>query len=213
MNVRRRRRSRIDLGRPWRNLDYLVVDLETTGLNLRRDAIASYGAVVIHDGRIITAADTYGLVRPSRAMSAESVTVHALRPADVADAPPLAEAVETLDGLLTDRILVAHAAWIEQSFLSRAFRRCGKKLRCNIIDTAAMARKANAAVAACRGEPNLERLAEELGLPVVSPHHALGDAITTAQVFLALASRLAQRGYATGRDFVDLTAGDGLLRR
>lgn len=201
------------LTRPWRDVEYVVVDLETTGLDLKRDAIASYGAVVIRGGRMVTAEDTYGLVRPDCAMSPESVTVHALRPADVAGAPPLAAAVATLDGLLADRTLVAHAAWIEESFLTRAFRTCGKTLRCKVIDTAAMARAAGMGPDRCPAEPDLERLAEELGLPVVSPHHALGDAITTAQVFLALASRLARRGYRTARDFVELTAADRALRR
>jgi DNA polymerase-3 subunit epsilon len=56
-------------------------------------------------------------------------------------------------------------------------------------------------------------LATELHLPVDSPHHALGDAITTARVFLALAARLARRGYETARDFVDLTTADSALRR
>ncbi len=40
-----------------------------------------------------------------------------------------------------------------------------------------------------------------------------GTTITAAQVFLALAARLACRGYRTARDFVDLTAGDDLLHR
>ena len=44
-----------------------------------------------------------------------------------------------------------------------------------------------------------------LGLPVVAPHHALGDAITTAQLFLALTARLGRLGYRNARDFVDLS--------
>jgi DNA polymerase-3 subunit epsilon len=63
------------------------------------------------------------------------------------------------------------------------------------------------------GEPDLERLATELRVPVDSPHHALGDAITTAHVFLVLAARLARRGYATARDFIDLTTADSSLRQ
>ncbi len=39
----------------------------------------------------------------------------------------------------------------------------------------------------------------------------VGDATTTAQVFLALMSRLGRLGYSTARDFVDLTDGDRAL--
>ena len=74
-----------------------------------------------------------------------------------------------------------------------------------------MARAAHLGCVPRRGEPSLECLAEELRLPVLSPHHALGDARTTAQVFLALASRLDTRGYHRARDFVDLTTGDDIL--
>ena len=214
MTLRSLFRRRVDpFNVPWRTVDYVVVDLETTGLDLRRDAIASYGATVIEDGRMIAARNVYGLVRPDCALSAKSITIHTLRPADVADAPPLSDAVEILDALLTDRVLVAHAAWIEQSFLSRAFRAHGKRLRCKVIDTAAMARAAGFVASHARGEPDLERLATQLGLPVDTPHHALGDAITTAQIFLALVARLAPGGYQTARALIDLTTADATARR
>jgi DNA polymerase-3 subunit epsilon len=196
------------MSRPWREVEYVVVDLETTGLDLRHDTIASYGAVVIRDGRMIVAEDRYELVCTTCDMDPASVAVHTLRPADVADAPPLSEAVAVLQSLLDQRVLVAHAAWIEQAFLARAFGENTATLRSPIIDTAALARAAGRAPKNSRSEPDLEVLADELRLPVVSPHHALGDAITTAQVFLALAAQLGLRGYASARDFIDVTTGD-----
>ena len=209
----RRRRSPGIFDRPWRDIDYAVVDLETTGLDLKRDTIASYEIAVIHGGRMLAAKNTYGLVRPECPMSAESITVHALRPADLVEAPPLSHAVSALEVALTERVLIAHAAWVERAFLTRAFTQQGKELTCRIIDTAAMARAAGLDVGRGRGEPDLEWLATELRLPVVSPHHALGDAITTGYVFLALAARLGKRGYETARDFIDLTDADRSLRR
>jgi DNA polymerase III subunit epsilon len=191
----------------------VVVDVETTGLDLKRDAIASYGAVVIRDGRIVVAENTYGLVCPNCEITAESIAVHTLRRADVADAPPLSQAVTVLDTLLRSRVLVAHAAWIERAFLTRAFAEHGTRLRSPTIDTAALARAAGIAPRIGRNEPDLEWLAGAVGLPAVAPHHALGDAITTAQVFLALTARLDRLGYRNARDFVDLTTGDGSLNR
>lgn len=96
---------------------------------------------------------------------------------------------------------MAHAAWVEQAFLRRAFRANRKALRCAVIDTAAMARAAGLAERS-RAEPNLGGLAGGCGC-VVSPHHALGDAITAAEVFLALATRLSRRIYHTARDLID----------
>jgi DNA polymerase-3 subunit epsilon len=122
MSRRWRRSHRIDgLDRPWREIDYVVVDLETTGLDRSRDAIASYGATVIHNGRMVAAHNIYGLVRPECAVSAKSITIHALRPADLAEAPSLSAAVEVLHGI-DRRSGPDCAAWIEQAFLSPAFR-------------------------------------------------------------------------------------------
>ena len=201
------------LARPWREAEYVVVDVEATGLDLKRDAIASYGAVVIRDGRIVVSENTYGLVSAGCEMTAASTAVHTLRRVDIADAPPLAQAVAILDTLLKNRILVAHAAWIEQAFLSRAFAAYGGALCCPVIDTAALARADGIAPRSSRRDPDLEWLAESIGLPPVSPHHALGDAITTAQVFLALTSRLGRLGYSKASDFVDLTKGDRVLAK
>ena len=211
MTSRWRTRRQRPLATPWRNLEYVVVDLETTGLDLRRDAIASYGAVVVRDGRIVVAENVYGLVCPTREMTAEAIAVHTLRRADLADAPPLSHAVTILEALLRDRILVAHAAWIEKAFLTRAFAEHDVTLSSPIIDTAALARADGLVPRAMRGEPDLEWLAGELGLPAVTPHHALGDAITTAQTFLALTSRLSRLGYSNASDFVELSDGDRAL--
>jgi DNA polymerase-3 subunit epsilon len=175
---------------PWRQAEFVVVDLETTGLHLRRDDIVSYGAVLVREGRVLAGRHVYGLVRPRRGLSESSIMVHGLRTVDLVDAPPLKDCVRRLTGLLDGRVLVAHAAWVEQAFLNRAFAEHGTRLRGPIVDTAALAREARVALAGREGEPSLERLARGLKLPVHTPHHALGDALTTAGVFLALVSRL-----------------------
>jgi len=78
---------------------------------------------------------------------------------------------------------------VELAFLERILSRRRLKPPRLVIDTAALARAA--AMAPLRGpEPSLEELCSKLGLPVHTPHHALGDAVNTAQVFVALAYRV-----------------------
>jgi DNA polymerase-3 subunit epsilon len=98
--------------------------------------------------------------------------------------------VDLLLGALTGRVLVAHAAWVERAFLRRAFRTRQVPAPAVVVDTAALARAAGLIAASASAEPSLELLARDLGLPVHEPHHALGDALTTAEVFLVLATRL-----------------------
>jgi DNA polymerase-3 subunit epsilon len=178
------------LDRPWREAEFVVVDLETTGLHLRRDDIVSYGAVLVRSGRAHIGSHVYGLVRPRQELSEASITVHGLRRVDLVDAPSLEDCVGRLADLLDGRVLVAHAAWVEQAFLNRAFTEHGLRLDGPIVDTAALAREARVSLAGAECEPSLERLARGLKLPVHTPHHALGDALTTAGVLLALVSRL-----------------------
>lgn len=175
---------------PWRAAEFCVVDVETTGLDLRRDEIIAYGAVIVTRARIPCDRIAYGLVRPSRPVSVPALTVHGLRNADLADAPAIEQVVNDLVDLLTGRVLVAHAAWVERAFLNRALRPRGIRLGPATVDTAALLRACRLADRDAAAEPNLEAASHRLGLPVHTPHHALGDAFTTAQLFLALATRL-----------------------
>jgi DNA polymerase-3 subunit epsilon len=95
---------------------------------------------------------------------------------------------------LTGRVLIAHAAWVERGFLQAALKPAGLRLAEPILDTASLANEVLALPGLAKGEaPPLADVARQLGLPVHSPHTAEGDALTTAQLFLALATRLDRR--------------------
>lgn len=175
--------------RSWRDDELWVVDLETTGLNLRSDKIISYGAIPIHHGRILMARATYGLVHIAEAVPAPSACIHGIRTQDLAAAPPIKDAVAQLHTLIGDRPIIAHYAVIERTLLRRAYRGCGRRLTNQFIDTAPLAARA-LQVQIKDGAISLEYAANKIGVPVHTPHHALGDAVTTANLFLALASRL-----------------------
>ncbi len=192
------------LDRPWREAVLCVVDLETTGLHLRRDEVVAYGAVVVRDGRVVVGEAVEGLVRPSPTASTEAVTIHGLVPGRLAGAPTPHHAAEVLAATLTGRALVAHAAWVETAFLRPLLALAGARLDGPVIDTAALAR-ATAVAPRGEGEPPLDGLAERLGLPGHARHDALGDALTTAEVLLALATRLDRREPQTIRSLAALT--------
>jgi DNA polymerase-3 subunit epsilon len=184
------RLSTPDRRTPWREAEFCVLDLETTGLDLRRDDIVSYGAAIVRHARIPCGEVVYRQVRPARPVSASAVSVHSLRAADLAGAPPIDDVLDEVIGLLSGRVLVAHAAWVERAFLNRALRARGRRLGRLVIDTAALLRATRLVDSDTGREPNLETAAERLGLPVHTPHHALGDAFTTAQLLLVLATRM-----------------------
>jgi DNA polymerase-3 subunit epsilon len=179
---------------PWREARYAVVDLETTGLEPDVDEIISFASLPIDAGRVAIGAARTLTIRPTRMPGAETIRIHGLRPKDLSEAPELIAVLDPILEALTGRALVAHAAWVERGFLAAALAEAGVRLRGPIVDTAALFRRAERAdTTDDESAVPLSHAARELGLPVHRPHHADGDALTTAQLFLALATRLDAR--------------------
>lgn len=176
---------------PWRSARWCSLDFELTGLDPVRDEIISFGAIPIEDGRLQLSRAVSGLVRPEGEIGEASIPVHGIRAADLAEAPSLSEALETLLPALTGAILVAHTASVERVFLGNGLRKHGLRLRGPIVDTEILGIVwLHEREQRLRTRISLGELAAELGLPADRPHDALGDALTTAQAFIALAAHL-----------------------
>lgn len=174
----------------WRNASYCAIDLETTGLDLGADEIVAIGAAHIRLGRIATEENFYREVRPFGLPSVQSVRIHGLRASDLQDARPIKEVGSELLAEMEGEILIAHAAWMERAFLRRQISASTFPKSKSMIDTAGLARALGYATQEGEHEPSLEFLARRLHLPVYAPHNALGDALTTGVLFLALATEL-----------------------
>jgi DNA polymerase III subunit epsilon len=183
------------VSRSWRAARFLVVDVETTGLDPARDEIVSFAGLPVEHGRVLTAAAVGGLVHPDAAPAPASMKIHGLRAVDLATAPGAAEALAPLAVAMRGRTPVAHAAWVERAFLRRPLRALGTRMPRRMVDTALLWRLL--CIQRGDGDPGwcaLSTVAEGLGLPAHRPHVAEGDALTTAQAFLALATHLEERG-------------------
>ncbi len=176
---------------PWREASWCVVDLELSGLDPGQHEIVSFGALPVESGRVQLHHAVTGLARPVGVLSESSIRVHGMRAADLADAPPLDEAIVPLLEAMTGRILVAHAAGVERAFLGPALRQQGVKLRGPVLDTITLGQVwLHERDGSSPPWVSLTALAGLLGLPAERPHDALGDALTTAQIFIALATHL-----------------------
>lgn len=177
---------------PWREADYAVVDLELTGLDPERDEIISFATIPVVEGRVLPGRLRYRLIRPRHMPDGETIRIHGLREVDLIRAPRLEEVFGHLRDAIAGRVLVAHVASVEEEFLGAAFRSRGLSLESPVLDTDAL----YAELRRLRGESPRRRpvalaeLARSLNLPVHRPHHADGDALTAAQVFVALATLL-----------------------
>ncbi len=186
--------------RSWRAATFAALDFEATGLDPRVDEIVSFGVVPVGEGRVVLSETSYREVAPSRASGGRAVAVHELRSADLALAPPIAAVRGELASALAGRVLLAWVADVEIAFLRRIFGGSERAWRRRTVDVWRL----SMAVDRLEGRPVKERrtlagTCVHFGVPVEDEHHALDDALMTAEVFLVLASRMEARGLPTLR--------------
>lgn len=181
---------------PWRQARFAVVDVETTGLDPQVDSVLSVAVVPVDRGRIVVGSALYRTVRPAAPPGRESILIHGIRPVEAEAADDPEHVVDALVAALDDRVLVAHVARVDRGFLAPLLARRGLAVPRLVVDTDPLTREVIR-----REEHRLVReplplatCARLFGLPVHRRHHALGDALTTAQVLLAAATHLSPDG-------------------
>lgn len=179
---------------PLAETPLVAVDLETTGLDPTRHGIVSFGLVPFDLKRIYGAGSFYSVVRPRRDIEERSITIHGLTHEEIESSPDLEALADQLLEALAGRVAVVHFHAIERRFLYKAFeRRFGEGLLFPLIDTLQIEK----ALSERRGLNPLKwfgqrRVSLRLGdarrrynLPEYAPHHALTDALATAELFQA----------------------------
>lgn len=179
---------------PLSRLTYTVFDLETTGLNPSDgDEIIEIGAVRVVNQRVRRAETLHQLIAPKGRISASSQAVHGLTPAMLAGQPPLPAVMPGFHGFTEGTVLVAHNAAFDMRFLELSQAETGLHFDQPVLDTLLL----SAVVHPEQGSHGLDAIAQRFGLPVFDRHHALGDALLTAEVWLRLMPLLHEKGIVT----------------
>lgn len=181
--------------KPIGEVEFLSMDFETTGLNPEKDDIISVGTVPFNLQRIFVNRAKYWTVRPREKLEEESVIIHGITHTDILDAPDLSVIFEQILNEMAGKIVVVHCQQIERQFFERALMtRINKGIEFPVVDTMVLESKIQQKL---RGgiwhrlkgkKPQSIRLGacrQRYGLPVYPPHHALTDAIATAELLQA----------------------------
>ena len=174
----------------------LSVDLELTGLDPQTAEIVSIGWTAIERGRIRLGSNRHVLVRSTRSVG-HSATIHELRDQDVAAGIAEEEALGELFECAAGHVLLFHHAGLDVPCLQRA---CDAWAGCRpplpALDTLRWEaeRRARRGEAPRDGALRLGALRAHYHLPEHALHDALGDAIATAELFLAMAAHAQPHG-------------------
>jgi DNA polymerase-3 subunit epsilon len=181
-------------GVPLGELDFAVVDLETTGWSPETAAIAEIGAVRIRGGR--PRGEFASLVNPGMPVPRPIVTLTGISDWMLAAAPKLPEVLPGLLEFARGCVLVAHNAPFDLGFLRAGCGDCGVAWPgFPVLDTVTLARRVMDPdeVPDCK----LGTLAGFFRSRTAPCHRALPDARATADVLGWLIGRLAHRGIRT----------------
>jgi DNA polymerase-3 subunit epsilon len=162
--------------------EFVVFDLETTGLAAARDRICEIGAVRV---RALEPVDSFqSLVNPGVALPEQIARLTGLREQELRSAPPVSGVIRRFLAFAGDALLVAHNARFDQRFLERQLLlQHGRRLSEPPLCTAALARRLLEGRVRRVG---LASLAHFFGVPTRPCHRALPDAEATAQVLVHL---------------------------
>ena len=169
--------------------EFVVFDIETTGLNSHTNEIIEIGAVKIKAGRIV---DRYSqLINPERPIPYHITEITSITDEQVANEPKIDEVIGKFVDFVGDAVLVAHNAPFDMGFIKRDIKKyLNIDLQSSVIDTLQMARDLF---------PDLKKyglgdLNKTLGLALEKHHRAVDDSQATANMFIIFLDKYKEKG-------------------
>ncbi len=175
--------------------EFVIFDLETTGLSPLSCAITEIGAVIYKNGEILNTFSTF--VDPGHPIPENIVSITGITDEMVKGAPTPAEAVKDFLDFCGDRVLIAHNASFDTGFIRKVCEDNGYPFKNTYLDTVALSRYVN---------PDLKRhkldtITEYYHLEKFNHHRATDDAEALGRIFTCMCHRLREEGVT---DFISL---------
>jgi DNA polymerase-3 subunit epsilon len=190
------RKQVVDLKRPLADMRWVVVDVETGGLDATKDPLLSVGAVAIEVGRIALGHSFEAGLRQAHSTDAANILIHGISGTEQrAGQAPHAALLDWLEFAQGAPRVAFHAAF-DQTVLQREVRaQLGLSLKTPWFDAAVIAPLLfPAAARQCR---HLDDWLAHFGIAVYARHGALADAYATAELWLVLLAAAQREHIAT----------------
>lgn len=161
----------------------IVLDVETTGLDYRREKIIEFAAVKLVNNVIVDKYET--LINPKQEIRRSSMEIHGITEEMVADAPEISEVMPNILEFIKDYPIIGHNVVFDFNFISQACRELyGKGITNKKIDTLIMFKEV------FPEEPShgLEALLKRLNVQSGTRHRAMADTYDLALAYPVLKS-------------------------
>ncbi|NLI56956.1 MAG: PolC-type DNA polymerase III [Clostridium sp.] len=183
--------------------DFVVFDIETTGLNAYTEKITEIGAVKIRNGKVI---DEYSsFVNPGKPIPKKIVELTGITDEMVKDAPDIEKVLPEFLEFVKDSVVVAHNASFDLGFIRHNCRVLGYKPDFTVIDTLELSRQMFSQLKRHR----LNDVAKHLGVSLENHHRALDDAKACGGILIKCIELLKEKGIEKIND-IGKALGDGM---
>lgn len=180
------------LDRPFDEARYVVVDVESSGLNLAKDRLIAIGAIAVNCGRIALDDALEIVLQQETVSDKDNILIHGITGEAQREGVPPAEALLAfLDYLGKDPLIAFHVTF-DNTMISKAIRRhLGVRFKHPWSDLAYVAPALYPELAyKCR---SLDQWMTQFGIGNFARHSALADALSTAELLLNLRPRMTER--------------------
>jgi DNA polymerase-3 subunit epsilon len=186
-----------DLKKSIHEQSFVILDTETTGLDLGQDNILSIGAVRIINNTIDISDSLSIIVKNQQLQTQNAVAIHGLVQTDIKGQSE-AESIAALFKFVGSDIIVGHHIAFDIAMLNKLSRKNGGgDLKNNLLDTSYLARRLDHTTdpdSLDRKEYTLDKLCSRFKVIPKARHTADGDAFITAIVFMKLIQKLYIKG-------------------
>lgn len=168
--------------------EVIVFDIETTGLSAQTCKITEIGAVRVQNGEVKEVYNS--LVNPGEPIPEEIVRLTGITDEMVQDARTIDAVLPEFLAFVGDRMLIAHNAGFDISFIRRAAEELGLPFNNSYLDTVSMSRYVNPDL----NRHKLDVLANYYHLGDFNHHRASDDAEMLAMIYYKMIDKLADEG-------------------
>ncbi|MEZ8824749.1 exonuclease domain-containing protein [Vibrio amylolyticus] len=179
-----------------KDVDFIVLDLETTGLDSQNDLILSVGWVEMSNGKVDLSTARHLYIDDDSQINPETAVINHITPQMLSEGVSIHDAMMAFFEAAKGKLVVAHGCVVEENFIQHYLSQYYHihSLPLIWVDTLRLEKSMEMAISQHEEvDLTLSGTRQRYALPEYNGHNALADAISTAELFLVQQKRLTAR--------------------